>query len=142
MRPIHTIVIHHSVSSKRTTAETIRRWHLERKYSDIGYHYVVRQTSAGIWVIDKGRNVMRTGAHVAGKNVGTIGICVAGNYEEQTVESASITLLQELITELLSKHKGIKKIVGHRDLAQTLCPGRTLYPYVARLAEHFNLQSK
>lgn len=54
--------------------EDIRRWHLDRGWSDIGYHYVIRRD--GTW--ETGRADTLQGAHVGGFNAGNLGICLIG----------------------------------------------------------------
>lgn len=57
--------------------EDIRRWHLQRGFNDIGYHYVV--TLSG--TIEVGRTESTIGAHVRGHNTNTIGICFIGTHD-------------------------------------------------------------
>jgi hypothetical protein len=73
---IREIVIHCSDSDNPShdNVNTIRAWHLERAFEDIGYHYVI--TKDGI--IDIGRDLALVGAHVYTHNKDTIGICLTG----------------------------------------------------------------
>ena len=43
MRAIHKIIIHCTATREGDdiSVDTIRRWHLARGWSDIGYHYVI-----------------------------------------------------------------------------------------------------
>ena len=45
-------------------ASEIRRWHQERGWKDIGYHFAVRRNGE----IEKGRHHAEVGAHVLGYN--------------------------------------------------------------------------
>lgn len=76
MRKIKRIVIHCSDSPDSIDfgARDIKDWHLERGWSDIGYHWVVRRSG----IVEKGRDESIAGAHVAGHNKDTIGICWVG----------------------------------------------------------------
>ena len=88
MREIKKIVIHCS-DSTWGTREDINRWHLERGWDGIGYHYVItngRAKSTDSYkeqddgLIEKGRPVEKTGAHVQGHNSNSIGVCLIGTY--------------------------------------------------------------
>ena len=35
------IVLHHAAAPKSTTVEDIKRWHLEKGWRDIGYHWLI-----------------------------------------------------------------------------------------------------
>lgn len=61
--------------------EDVRRWHLKRGWTDIGYAYFVKRDGTP----QKGRDLNHdgnawddTGAHVRGYNEESIGICYAG----------------------------------------------------------------
>ena len=43
MRKINKIIIHCSATpeQREVSVETIRKWHLQRGFNDIGYHYVI-----------------------------------------------------------------------------------------------------
>ena len=43
MRKINKIIIHCSATpeGRNVKAETIKKWHLDRGFSDIGYHYII-----------------------------------------------------------------------------------------------------
>jgi hypothetical protein len=58
VRPLHTIIVHHS-DSNGGDVETIRGWHKEKGYLDIGYHFVVLRDG----VVQVGRPVEKVGAH-------------------------------------------------------------------------------
>ena len=53
MRKITEIIIHCSATpeGKDFTVDDIRRWHLARKFADIGYHYVIYRDGS----VHKGR---------------------------------------------------------------------------------------
>ena len=76
MRKINLIVIHCSDTYARMDigVNEIRQWHLQRGFNDIGYHYVIRRDGA----IEQGRPIEKPGAHAAGYNTNSIGICYAG----------------------------------------------------------------
>ena len=114
------ITVHHSVSGD-VSVETIRQWHLKRKFADIGYHWIVRQNGK----LEQGRPMNKQGAHVKRKNYRNMGICVTGNFEKHTPSKAQYESLGRLLNFLCFAFQIPKdKIHLHRDLANTLCPGR------------------
>ena len=61
MRTIDSIIIHCSATScgKDFTAIDIDRWHRQRGFDGIGYHYVIRLNGT----IENGRPIVKPGAH-------------------------------------------------------------------------------
>lgn len=129
MRKINLIVLHHTATRRDVSVEDIRRAHLRRGFSDIGYHFVIDANGR----VHPGREIARVGAHARGHNAHSLGIAVIGNFEKESPTPAQLHALSRLIAELLSKFPSAR-IVGHRDLCPTRCPGRHLYeavlPYV------------
>ena len=76
MRKINKIIIHCSATpeGREVSVDTIRKWHLKRRFSDIGYHYVIGLDGT----IHKGRPIEKVGAHCSYENIGSIGICYVG----------------------------------------------------------------
>lgn len=95
----------------------LRQMHIERGFSDIGYHFIV--TRDGHWSV--GRPISKQGAGVFGHNENNIHICMAGGVDkngkpENNFTDAMFSTLRYHISELCSIY-GIKpeKIKGHRD---------------------------
>ena len=65
-RIIKEIIVHCSATpeGKDFTVLDIKKWHLERGFSDIGYHYVIYRDGS----INKGRDESKIGAHCTGHN--------------------------------------------------------------------------
>lgn len=59
-------------------AADIDRWHRDRGFDGIGYHFVVRLDST----IETGCLLPLAGAHTTGHNKNTIGICYIGGLDE------------------------------------------------------------
>lgn len=128
MTKITTIVVHYSATyaDQNLTVKDIDKMHRARGWKMVGYHYVIRRDG----VVEQGRPENQVGAHVGGQNVGKIGICWLGGLNRATgpdkgVDNrtpAQTESLIKLIRELLKRHPGAK-VVGHRDLAATQCPG-------------------
>lgn len=129
MRKIDTIVIHCSATpeGRPVSVSTIRQWHLDRGWRDIGYHFIIG-LKGEIW---PGRPTTQRGAHVKGHNTGSIGICYVGGVtndgrlapkDTRTPEQKSAIV--SLIRGLLTDYPQINKICGHRDFpgVNKACP--------------------
>ena len=104
------IVIHCSDSpqGRGDDAATIHRWHLERDFSGIGYHFVVLEDGTR----QSGRPVYWQGAHCQGHNSNSIAICLIGQGEYTEEQYGALT---ELLRELLVDHPQAW-VVGHYEL--------------------------
>lgn len=119
MRKIDTIVIHCSATpeGRAVSVSSIRQWHLDRGWRDIGYHFVIG-LNGEIW---PGRPISQRGAHVRGHNTGSIGICYVGGITNDGKKTPKDTRTPDQKTALVSLIRGlqadypIKKICGHRD---------------------------
>ena len=128
-RRIDKIIVHCSATpeGKDFTVDDIRKWHLEKGWSDIGYHYVVYRDGS----VHLGRDVNIQGAHCADNNgnIGSIGVCYIGGCARDG-KTAKDTRTDAQKTALLNLLIDLKKlypqavILGHRDLDKhgKLCP--------------------
>ncbi len=127
MRALHRIVLHCSATERGQdiTADEIRRWRLARGWSDIGYHYVIRL----VGTIDLGRQVAKQGAHVAGHNSDTIGICYIGGLYKGLAED-TMTSHQEMsflnLVHSLRTVFGDLSVHGHNEFSNKACPSFTV----------------
>ena len=118
MREIKEIHIHCSATKEglAITAQEIRKWHLARGWSDIGYNYVV-----GFQSIETGRPLHRIPASAKGHNKYAIAISYIGGLDINGNPKDTRTPRQkELIIKLIKQLKGKfpkAKIYGHRDLS-------------------------
>lgn len=119
MRPINKIVVHCSATKPdRNIGEAeITEWHKEKGWSDIGYHYVIRRNG----LRENGRPLEIAGAHVAGHNTGSIGICMVGGIDKDGKAECNFTFrqfqsLEILLRELLGRFPNAE-VLGHRDLS-------------------------
>ncbi len=111
------IVLHHA-AAKSCTVQQVHKWHINRGWSGIGYHYFISRDGQ----IFRGRPEDTVGAHATRHNSKSIGICFEGDYTVQTMPKAQLEAGKELVSYLKDKYK-IHKVVGHRDLMATSCPG-------------------
>ena len=130
MREIDLIVVHCSATreGRDYSVETIRKWHTDKGWRDIGYHYVVQLDGT----INTGRPLEMTGAHVRGFNRNSIGICYIGGVEATRNSSGGWTAIdtrtdsqkQSLLNLLLELKERFPNAVirGHRDFSPKACP--------------------
>ena len=119
------IVIHCSATkpSMDIDAETIRNWHVnERGWRDIGYHKVIKRNGD----VEDGRDVRDSGAHAAGYNSKSVGVCMVGGMAEDNSAENNFTAQQW--TALLDLVKQIKvdypeaNVIGHNEISEKECP--------------------
>jgi len=124
MREVNKIIIHCSATpeGRQVSVRDIDRWHRERKFSEIGYHYVIYLNGT----IHKGRNELKAGAHTVGHNAKSIGICYIGGVDNKFQPKDTRTpeqriALKELVAELQKKYPGAT-VHGHNEFAAKTCP--------------------
>lgn len=117
------IIIHHANASK-CSAEDIHTWHLNRGWSGIGYHFVVRKDGT----IERGRPIDRVGAHCTGQNVDSIGVCFEGDYEKETMPDVQLQAGRELIAYIKGLYGKGLVIAKHKSFMATDCPGKN-FPF-------------
>lgn len=124
MREIKEIILHCSATpeGRHVTAQTIRQWHLDRGWSDIGYHFVVYLDGTVV----SGRPVNRVGAHVRGRNKGSIGVCYIGGVDanmnpKDTRTPEQLHSLERLIEDLMKEYPEAT-LHGHNEFSSKACP--------------------
>lgn len=129
MRHINRIILHCTATreGKDYSVDTIRKWHTDKGWSDIGYHFVVYRDGT----IHEGRPVERMGAHVRGYNANSIGIAYVGGVEAERVNGKWIPKdtrtecqkesLDLFITRLLKEYPDAS-LHGHNEFSQKACP--------------------
>lgn len=130
----HTIVVHHAAfiwlpaASLSQRISDIRGWHLARGFNDIGYHAV----SDGLtWAVARSWCVQ--GAHVSGHNTNTLAFCFADDLTKRDIRPDELEPFWGFIRHAIM-HFPISRILGHSDLAPTLCPGTNTMSLLKRHA--------
>ena len=124
MRKINEIIIHCSATKEGMdfSAKDIDRWHRERGFDKIGYHYVIKLDGT----VEKGRGLEEIGAHCTNHNRNSIGICYVGGLSKDgkakdTRTDAQKKALWDLLRVLLIKYPNAN-VYGHNEFAKKDCP--------------------
>lgn len=122
-RQITEIIVHCSATraGQDFHAADIDRWHREKGWKRIGYHFVVCLDG----LIEVGRPLDMVGAHCVGHNKTSIGICYIGGLDERgypadTRTTPQCVALETLIQSLTAMYHC--PTYGHRDFAAKACP--------------------
>ena len=110
------IVIHCSATpnGQDFSAEDINRWHVNRGWSEIGYHFIIRRDGR----IEVGRDLDERGAHVKGHNTDSWGICLIGGPGTGGADNDFTVDQWRALNDLLIVMKRMAinaEIKGHRD---------------------------
>lgn len=160
--PFRKIVVHHTASpnSVKDPAATVRFGYelhvIGRGYTDIGYNFLISpdgEIFEGRRARKYGKGELHTGedgagnaiigGHTKGRNAGTCGIALIGNFMKTAPSSAAISSLIHLAAWEAQRHKidplgsddfvatdstelKFFNIVGHRGVGATLCPGNRM----------------
>jgi hypothetical protein len=132
-KPVDTIFVHCAATRPEWLAgsplsekiKEMTRWHKAKGWSAIGYHWIIDRdgTVAG------GRDEKTPGAHVAGHNTGSIGVCLIGGHgsSENDPFSKNYTTEQEIalfnLIQDIKTRASITQIRGHNEVAAKACPG-------------------
>ncbi len=127
------IVIHHS-DSDYGSAAIIDKWHRDRGFDELGYHFVIgngTNTADGQIEVGQRWTKQKWGAHDNAMdnrfNEHGIGICLVGNFNNTRPTAAQRKSLIKLVVYLMETYKiPPSHILGHGETKVTQCPGRYL----------------
>lgn len=136
---VYYAALHHAAhdfapgQSLSSVISQIKDWHLKRKFSDIGYHFVIKGKN-----YDEARPLPFQGAHCKGYNHVSVGFCVAADLTKRRPTFHEVCAVTDaiLMAEYEIGHR--LKIVGHNDLGKTLCPGPDLVSAVQQRMSSFS----
>lgn len=137
MRPIKKIIIHcaDTYPNMDIGVKEINKWHLDRGWSEIGYHDVIRRDGR----IEIGRNIHLSGAHTKGHNQDSIGVCMVGGKSQDNRPDNNFTEKQfKSLAQLIRMYRvtyGVDlPVYGHSDFSDyKTCPN---FNVKAFLEEH------
>ena len=133
MRKINEIIVHCTATrpewmSDNSTAAKVKevtKWHLDRGWSDCGYHYLIDLDGTTA----EARPVEKAGAHAKGHNAHSIGISLFGGHggdqDDKFAENFTPEqdrALRRLIAQLRMEYPAIKTIRGHNEVSAKMCP--------------------
>ena len=166
--PAQKITVHHTATTNNdpdpaATVRAIYRYHsVDRKFGDIGYHFLVDEagrvyegrysgTDGDPAHDGAGSRRVVTAAHVGGYNSANLGVAFLGTFTSTAPTAASQSVVKDLIAELAARHgidpngsgtyvnpvNGVTwtgpNVPGHRDWEATECPGGALYALLPSL---------
>tara|TARA_R100001129_G_scaffold185899_1_gene175627 strand:+ start:3386 stop:3817 length:432 start_codon:yes stop_codon:yes gene_type:complete len=118
------IVIHCSATKPTMDigAYEIDRWHRERGWLEIGYHFVLKRNG----IIELGRPMEAVGAHAKGYNDESISLCLIGGLNQKNKPEKNFTDEQwkalDNSLEFLKKIYPVAQIIGHNEISNKACP--------------------
>ena len=118
------IIIHCAATkpSMKVDASVIDRWHRERGWLKIGYHYVINRDGS----IESGRDMEAIGAHAKGHNANSIGVCLVGGLSEDGEPEDNFTDIQwkslGLVVDGLKAEYPEAEVIGHNSISNKSCP--------------------
>ena len=116
------IILHTAAYKGDADIEEIRRWHINRGWSDVGYHYYIRRDGE----IQKGREETVRGAHARGMNTDSLGICFEGHGDYEPLTQEQRNALCDLYSGIESRWDiPPQHVSGHREFnEEKTCPGK------------------
>lgn len=126
-REVRLLIVHCSATryDRDFPVEALRAAHTARGFADIGYHFYITRDGE----VHRCRPVNQIGAHAAGWNDQSVGICYEGGLDERGQPSDTRTYAQrcallDLLRQLRQDYPGAR-ILGHRQLSPYIrkaCP--------------------
>ncbi|MFH1032061.1 MAG: peptidoglycan recognition family protein [Chloroflexota bacterium] len=135
MLPLY-LIVHHTASSRdKTTLQDVDNWHRARWPNFrsslgffVGYQYLILSNGRVLQT----RRDNEEGAHtLGGYNQKAIGICLTGNFMVEEPSPEQLSALQPLLDKLKKDYNiADEKILGHREVWATDCPGKNLMKWL------------
>lgn len=131
MNNIKYIIIHHTggsdsnhlLDTSNQTFKIVDDYHKSLGWKGIGYHYFIEKTGK----LTQGRKDNEEGAHTKGKNIESLGICLAGNFDVTLPTKEQIDTLTTLLRAKIDQYGvKLKNVVPHRTFANKTCFGSKL----------------
>ena len=124
MRKLTKIILHcaDTKTNQDFSVQDVRNWHIQRGWSDIGYHFYIKLSGS----LYEGRELSRIGAHCKGYNSKSVGICFEGGKNElgemwDKPTDNQIKTVVNLIKSLREDY-GEMGVHGHYEFSGKSCP--------------------
>ncbi len=118
------IFVHCSATqpSQDIGVDTIRMWHKQQGWLDVGYHFVIKRDGT----VESGRPVDVVGSHVKDWNSRSVGVCLVGGIDangkfEANFTPAQMSALRNKLNELMSQYPNAA-LMAHHSVAAKACP--------------------
>lgn len=119
MAKIKYIMVHHTAHPS-WDVYSVHNFHKNTNgWIGIGYNFFINRDGT----IFEGRG-LNVGAGATGYNYNSIHVCFAGNFENTNPTQKQLESGRKLIEYLLTLVPSDVKIVGHKDIGRTACPGK------------------
>ncbi|MGD7706730.1 peptidoglycan recognition protein family protein [Microlunatus sp. Y2014] len=136
----------HSLSQAYARARQIQRDHFARNFGDSGQQFTISQGGhvlegrhGSLAAVRNGSRFI-LGAHAAGHNSEAVGIENDGLYTAALPSEPQWKSIVTFVAYLCQQYRvPVSKIVGHRQLSATECPGDLFYANLATLREHVQI---
>lgn len=133
--------LHHSVTAQLDANATQAQEEVEvRKLEDIGQSRFGGGISYTFLIFPSGRiyeghSIGRVGAHTAGRNSISAGLCLVGNYETNLITVKQATSVSWLLNHGIPQGWWTENKLdgGHRDTKSTACPGKNAYSQIGAI---------
>lgn len=118
-RKVITTFLHCSASdhAHHDNIATMRKWHMDKGWSDVGYHFFIRKDGT----LEAGRSLEKTPAAQRGHNTYSVAICLHG-LKEAKFTDAQFETLKKLCIEIHEAYGGNMTFRGHREVSSKACP--------------------
>ena len=144
------ITIHHTGTNQNPARSTAEKLQSLQKFSytegilgdgvtpkkpwpDVPYHYYIAVDGT----VAEGREIQYEGDSNTDYDLtGHALIVVEGNFQKEKIKDIQYEKLEQLVVALAKKYKvPAEEISGHKDQAETTCPGENLYKLLPQLRE-------
>lgn len=115
------IVLHHRAGSG--DINSIHTAHQRLGWAGCGYHLYITKDGK----VFSGRPIDTVGAQCTGYNEKSVGVCFEGDFEKEEMTSLQAKAGAKVI-KYLKKEFASARVVRHKDLVATLCPGKN-FPF-------------
>lgn len=134
---IEYIVVHSAGTRLRNVdARELHRVHRQRGWRGIGHHFVIldgRHDRKRDGTVERGRPITEAGAHTAGLNDRSIGICCVGQGDREPLTPAQLDALVDLVQALRARYGvALRNVIGHAEVNELVRRGELAADYRVR----------